>query len=85
MVLITKWFIGGKLNLAYAVNGIAVGFAGMAAGVTSPLVFGTIEHPHLGKCLFTGFWINFICTIFMVPTLYMDWKDDVQLKALEID
>jgi MFS family permease len=41
-VLITKWFIGGKLNLAYALNGVALGFSGMAAGIFSPMMFGTM-------------------------------------------
>lgn len=40
-VLITKWFIGGRLNLAYALNGVALGFSGFAAGITSPMLFGS--------------------------------------------
>ena len=76
MVLITKWFIQGRLNLAFALNGVSLGFAGMAAGITSPMIFGTIKDPHLGRCLFTGFWINMCCSLFWVPTLYIDYKDD---------
>ena len=75
-VLITKWFIDGRLNLAYAINGFGTGFAGMAAGITSPMIFGSMKDPHLGKTLWFGFWLNAICTVFLGPTLYIDYKDD---------
>jgi MFS family permease len=85
LVLVTKWFISGRLNLAYALNGMASGFASMASGITAPIIFGSMKDPHLGKCLMLGFWLNFICTIFLGPTLYIDYKDDKQLEAIQED
>ena len=79
-VLITKWFIDGNLNLAYALNGVALGFSGMAAGITSPILFGKQSDPHLGRCLFFGFWLNALCTLFFIPVFYIDYKSDKQLK-----
>ena len=76
VVLITKWFIEGHLNLAYALNGVSLGFAGMAAGITSPMLFGKMTDPHLGKTLFFGFWLNFFCTLFFIPTFIIDYKSD---------
>ena len=76
IVLITKWFIDGRLNLAYALNGMASGFAGMAAGITTPMLFGKLSEPHLGRALFFGFWLNLACTLFFVPVFYIDVKSD---------
>ena len=84
-VLITKWFIGGRLNLAYALNGVALGFSGFAAGITSPMLFGSAKDPHLGKTLWFGFWLNMLCTVFLVPTIFIDYKSDKQIKAVEED
>ena len=84
-VLITKWFIDGRLNLAYALNGVALGFSGLAAGITSPMLFGSLKDPHLGKTLWFGFWLNVLCTCFLGPTLYIDYKGDKQTEAIEQD
>jgi MFS family permease len=85
IVLITKWFIDGKLNLAYALNGVALGFSGMAAGIISPLIVGSMKDPHLGRALWCGMYVNIVCTIFLLPTLYIDYKGDKQTEAIEED
>jgi len=55
---------------------VALGFSGMAAGITSPMLFGSAKDPHLGRTLWFGFWLNILCTIFLGPTLYIDYKGD---------
>ena len=57
----------------------------MAAGIVSPLILGSMKDPHLGRALWCGMYLNILCTIFLLPTIYIDYKGDKQAEAIKED
>ena len=82
-VIVTKWFINDKLNLAYAFMAITWGPASFLASYLTPMLYGTIEDPHLGTAFFAAFWLNLGSIIFLIPVLVIDKMADNELKEIE--
>lgn len=81
-VMLTVWFIGSNLNLAYGLNGVAPCIAAILGGYYSPRLFGTSKDPHLGRALLMGVYLTALSVVFLIPMISLDEKRKKQEETM---